>query len=202
MTNLLLDLDNVVVDYNTSFGKHLCEIFGIDETKRETLFPAPTHYSFVESGWYGLGSEETFRRLHAVSVENGLFLDATPLPGAIENLNKLAGEGIRIHVVTSRFVRHYQHGRVVADTAKFLDMHSVPYSMLTFTDNKGAIFGDIAIDDSPKNIEAYQARGIPVIVYAQKYNEQYEGDPDILLRSDNWDEIARVISDFNFESSH
>lgn len=194
MTNYVnLDLDGVVANYNDTFRRYAVEILGVPEGEEMKRFPDPIFYSFVKSGWFP--NVEIYKRVHEAAVRMGMFRDMDVFDGAVIGINRIQQSGIKIRVCTSRFVTPKQNLLVIKDTCEFLDRHAIPVDDYIFTDNKNAIHSAISIDDSPSNIEAYHEKGLPVIVFAQKYNTEYEDliNGSVKLRSGDWSEIADYV---------
>lgn len=177
-----LDLDGVVLGYEDGARND----FAASKNLPRSAFGPMTHYSTIESGW-PLKDEEEFRTLHAQAVENGLYEKLEPLPGAVEAIQRLARDGYKIHVITSRFVRPGQHAEVVRQTMLSLDKIGVPVKSITFTADKAQINADVYIDDAPYNIESLRNHNKKVVVYGQAYNKEYDN------RATNWDEAEAMI---------
>lgn len=178
-----LDLDGVTAHYYRYMRTYCAREFGVTP---ESL-PEPLFYSFVESKW-GFESEEHFRRVHGEAVEAGMYANLEVFDGASEALWRLSDAGYHIRVITSRFVNHMQHGKVVAQTAEWLDAKNIPYRDLVFTSHKTEIDAHLYIDDSPSNIKAFQEAGKDVLIFDAPYNRSLDGP-----RAYNWDDVVKWV---------
>lgn len=177
-----LDLDGVTVGYEEGLAQFVMKEKGLS---REDL-PPLTNYSTVKSGW-PVKDEQEFKDLHAKAVDENLYTKLKALPGAVDALNRLANDGYKIRVITSRFVKPGQHAEVVRQTTLSLDKLGVPYHDISFTADKADVKADIYIDDAPYNIDSLREAGKTAIVYGQAYNEGYDN------RVTNWEEAEREI---------
>jgi len=165
-----LDLDGVTFQYEDGLRQ--------DQMKKTGLpaehYPLAKDYSTVKSGW-PFKTEDEFRKAHAEAVDDGLYENLKLIPGAAAALQRLAADGYKIVVITSRFIRPGQHAEVVRQTTRSLDLAGIPYNEISFTSNKPGIVADVYIDDAPYNIDALRAAGRKVVPYGQEYNKDYEG---------------------------
>jgi 5'(3')-deoxyribonucleotidase len=193
-----VDLDNCVANYSEAFWRYLCAFRG------EAADDQPLLTDYSDHTPWGLDPDEYLER-HAAAVDDGLFLTLNPYPGAVDALNELSEEGVRIRVVTARFLKPGQHRRVAADTADWLDRpgriglpvvpsdgsrQTIPYADLMFTTTKQAITCDAFIDDSPGNVDAMR-QVMPegsVFVFDQAYNRHVAGP-----RVTGWEQVPDVV---------
>ncbi|MEJ7648585.1 MAG: hypothetical protein WKF57_05960 [Nakamurella sp.] len=177
-----VDLDGVCADYENALRATVA-----DERRiaRDTLLPA-TRWSLVECGWFD--TLEDYNAAHFSAVQSGMFAWVTPIAGASEALHALSRDGFRIRIITHRLLLPGTHGRVVIDTAAFLDSAQIPYSDLCFVTDKTTVGCDMLIDDAPKNVIAARAAGTPTIVFDQPYNQELDG-----LRACGWPEAEQLI---------
>lgn len=175
-----VDLDECVFGYLPAISNHM----GIKGFKVPTEPPAA--FSMVENGWFE--TMELFRQTHGDAVENGLYEHLEVFEGASEILKDLSKSGYEINIITSRFVNPGQHGLVVAQTAIALDKNNIPYSSLSFLDNKTRFLADAYIDDGPHNLEPLQKLGRYTITFDQAYNRHIPGP-----RVNSWHEAREVL---------
>lgn len=181
-----LDLDGVTLDYTSALRAAASRQLGVPESE----LPEPTSYSFVQSGW-GFDSEAHFAEVHGNAVDTEeLYTNLDPIPGSPEALQKLSAMGYHIRVITSRFVNHGQHAKVLTQTAENLDRLGIPYNDIVFTARKADIFADVYIDDSPSNVVSLREKtGRPVLVFTAPYNGDMPAP-----RADNWDDVTDYIT--------
>ena len=177
-----LDLDGVAFEYAKGLRNHQMKVTGRDEAD----YPLATDYSFVKSGW-PFENEEDFRKAHAEAVDDGLYEKLEAIKGAVPALQRLAADGYKIRVITSRFIRPGQHAEVVRQTTRALDLAGIPYNEISFTSKKSEIFADVYVDDAPYNIDELRAAQKKVVPHGQEYNKGYEG------RTESWEETEAAI---------
>ena len=185
-----VDLDGVSGEYVGGLRKFVCDKLQIPEEQRLTIFPEPIDYNF--SNWPQVSDD--FVKFHSEAVALGLYRDMDVIEGASETLWKFNNEGHHLRVITSRFVKHGQNYKVVANTAEWLDQHDIPYRDIMFVHDKVDVYADVYIDDSPSNIERLRAAGRTVIAFNASYNQHIGG-----LRADNWNEVYEIISKLEAE---
>lgn len=177
-----IDLDGVCVQYTEGLREFAAKELGVAP---EVLLD-PVSYSFHESGWFE--SEEHFREVHGKAVDAGLYATLEEIPGASAALWKLNDLGFHLRVITSRFVNHGQHLRVVQDTVASLDRLNIPYRDISFARDKRDFACDLMIDDSPGNVESLRGIGRDVLVFEAPYNLHVPGP-----RARNWDEVVEYV---------
>ena len=180
-----VDLDGVVGDYENAFRAHVAKTKNVAAAS----LPPMTSWSFSNSGW-GISSDEEFYGLHADAVRNGLFLTMDALPGASEQLWRLSDAGIHIRIITHRLVVKGTHSLAAGDTARWLDLKSIPFRDLCFIGDKPQAGADLYVDDAPHNIANLRASAgeQAAVVFDQPYNRHLDGP-----RATNWAELADYV---------
>lgn len=176
------DLDEVVFPYAESLRTKMLEA-GLNPPDGD-----PVSYNMSESGWFD--SITHFREFHGGEVDKGLYAGLVPFDDASETLRELVHSGYTNSIITSRFVNPGQHQKVVAQTVASLDDGRIPYSSLSFSDNKVLTLADVYIDDAPHNLIALYNAGRVVIRKRMRYNEDCPGFP-----VDNWGEIREALQE-------
>lgn len=128
----------------------------------------------------------------------GRFREMEPIAGAAEGLAACRRARIKIVLITAR--PQWQYKRLYADTVHWLAKHSMAYDLLLFDRNKvEALYEHVrpawpfaAVEDHPKNAEAYAAAGVPVYLMDQPYNRQMSAHP-LIRRVGSWAEITSQI---------
>lgn len=179
-----LDLDGVSSGYIEGLRQSIATHRGYTPEQVAEFLPEVTDYGF--SNWSNLG--EDFVTFHTEAVERGLYANLPMIDGASETLWKLSDEGHHIRVITKRFVKTGQHGRVVADTAAWLDAVNIPYRDLAFLAKKTDLYADIYIDDAPSNLQAFREADRDFIIFDAPYNQEELG-----WRADNWEDVYDYI---------
>ena len=184
MTILGIDLDQVTLHYVDGLRDFIAKELGIDPATVKDEMPDPSDYGF--SNWDVM--KDKFIHFHTSAVEEGIYSHLDSFEGASATLWKLNDEGFHNRVITSRFVKHGQNGRVITDTAASLDAHNIPYRDIMFIRHKPDVYADIYLDDAPKNIEAFRKAGRDFIIFDYSYNQGIPGP-----RAYNWDDVYRLV---------
>lgn len=178
-----LDLDGVCADYTGGFRAHVARSLGVSAAS----LPDPVSWNYSECGW-GIESTDHYLALHAEAVAAGLFRELAPLSGVTDALWRLSDAGIRIRVITHRLFISGSHAASAADTVAWLEQHRLPYWDLCFMADKPQVGADLYLDDSPANIAAFRAAGLPALTFDQPYNRHLDGP-----RVHDWAEAAEVV---------
>lgn len=179
---LCTDLDEVVFPYIETLRGAMIEA-GMTPPEGEVA-----SWSMSESGWFG--STEEFKEFHGGEVDRGFYAKLIPYEDASSVLNDLVHSGYWNSILTSRFVNPGQHRKVVSQTVEALDEGRIPYSALSFMDNKTLTLADAYIEDAPHNLIALHEAGRFIIRKEMKYNE---GCPGIPVK--NMTEAREVLRD-------
>lgn len=188
-----VDLDGVSSGYIDGLRQNIALARNYTPEEVEKYLPAVNNYNF--SDWKDLG--EDFVTFHTDAVDRGLYANLPVIDGASETLWKLSDEGHHIRVITKRFVKNGQHGRVVADTAAWLDTMNIPYRDLAFLGKKSDLHADIYIDDAPSNIAEFQENNKNYIIFDAPYNKDLQGP-----RAFTWAGVYSLIKHFEKEGHY
>ena len=160
--DIMQDLDGVSTPWVDPFHPFLQQEHGI-----EVLTPWTTWHHYRT---YNIVDDAFVKTLYKFA-EQGLFTAHDPFPGVVQQFQRLADAGHRIHVVTDRPEPAHEGTRF------WLDDHGFPYETLSFSRDK-TIFKDFgpgpyfAIDDRVENVEAMRNAGIEAILLNWAWNEQ------------------------------
>lgn len=166
---VIWDIDNTLGQYNEALQSALRRV-----GHPAGWFEPPTNYNFAKAGWFE--TIEDFLGHHRQFVEDGLFLDMLPAPGAVEVVSALAERGVRQEVATHRLIGGIEH--IVRDTtiAWLENTFPVDFDCVHFTADKWSVPGDLYIDDAPAVIESLDARNLPrMVMDAPRYNQHLPG---------------------------
>lgn len=178
---LNLDLDGVCADYMGAIRDYLVRHGRMSSDAR----PRADSYDLVANAGWPFHTPEEYLVVHKAAEAEHLYATMPMIPGADHALQRLSAAHVYIRIVTHRLFVSGQHQRVVADTARWLDEHRIPYMSLCFTGLKDSMQATIHIDDSPANIETLRAVGQHVVVFDQPYNRSLDGP-----RICGWDDEA------------
>lgn len=128
----------------------------------------------------------------------GRFREMDPIAGASEGLARVRAAKIKTVLITAR--PQWQYKRLHADTVQWLAKHNMAYDLLLFSRNKvEAIYDHVqpawpmaAVEDHPKNAEAYAEAGVPVFLFDQPYNRQVSASK-LITRVGSWSEITAQL---------
>jgi 5'(3')-deoxyribonucleotidase len=190
-----VDLDGVVVDF---YG-------ALKPITAEWMAKSPDE--LTDDFRYGLaawglldkkdGYDLSYPALHRYAVnQHEIFKNAAPIPGASYHLRRLSRLGVHIRIITHRLFVGGLHGKVVAQTAAWLEKHDVPYQDLCMVADKTSINADLYIDDSPVNIDAFQKSNRRCIVFENPTNK----DINAPLRAKTWAEVYDIVEKIMQES--
>ena len=168
-------------DHTLAFREVVADDFGVPASS----LPLARSWGFSEWGM----EDGDFERLHRIAVlQKRMFRDMPVVRGAPETLWRLSDAGIWIRIITHRLYVNWGHEIAIADTAKWLDTHRLPYRDLCFLGAKPEVEADMYINDAPHNIENLRALGNEVIVFDQPYNQEMEGP-----RATSWREVEEIV---------
>ncbi|SMB96872.1 5' nucleotidase, deoxy (Pyrimidine), type C protein (NT5C) [Thermanaeromonas toyohensis ToBE] len=146
-------------------GVDLCNTVADVNACIKAALGLPEGYTFREYSMRAVGVRDKvgwFRKHPEV------FVEALPLPGAVETLEKLAACGVEIWYVTSRPV----WAREI--TRDWLKKWSFPKGELIMEADKARVYENLGLDlffeDAPGEIERLERAGARVVAVAQPYN--------------------------------
>lgn len=187
-----VDIDEVLAHYLDGLRHHINTKFelNLSDTELDEKFPLDVSYGFDE--WDIIqGNRDKFIEVHAQAVKEGIYANLTMVADAKKYVNKLKADGHHIRIITSRFVQKWQNSIVMKDTSNWLDEQGIKYDDIVFTEKKTDIRADIYIDDSPKNILAFQECNANYIIFDMGYNRNLEG-----TRVHSWAEAYEMLTAF------
>lgn len=179
-----VDLDGVI----DPFGDNLRWYIGEREGKPadEVEVPSWGTKRGKFDRWWRMGVEE--------GAVWGTNRPTKPIAGARDYMWKLSDEGFFIRIVTLRLVQSWNHAKIITNTVQWLDQENIPYREISFIGpgtEKSDFHADFAIDDRPKHVDEYRAKGIKGYLLSQPWNEEDTVQP----RADSWEDFYnKVIS--------
>ena len=180
-----VDLDGVCADYTTAFRNVVAAERGVDP---ETI-GEQTHWEFEKSPSWGITTRDEFIAFHKAAVEDHrMFATMPAIDGASDALWHLSDLGVRIRIITHRFVFNWGHQIVAADTTQWLDDNKIPYRDICFCAAKAEVGADLYIDDAPHNVAALRQARRDVICFDAPYNRDVTG-----LRAANWNDVITIV---------
>lgn len=138
--DLIVDFDDVIYPWSQT-AHEICERAGITNGNEIDC------WEFWRS--YGCEEREVWDVLGEATISRELYV-AEPIPGAIEQLERIQSYGHRLHIVTARGFG--QHGETVKEaTHEHVEKWAVPHDSLHFEKDKTKVAGEFAIDDGLHN---------------------------------------------------
>jgi 5'-nucleotidase len=177
---ILIDMDGVCCDtssvvlsrYNDEFGDNITPEQQTDFFESKVCLRAPPGY---------------FNRMYA---SDGFFADLPVMPGCVSTLEYLYMVGHELVIVTA-VPRSSRTG--LYDKYNWVQKHLPFISLDNFvsTHRKDLVWGDIILDDSPKNLMAF-----PSITCA--FTTAYNRNVKASYRIKRWEEFVPIINKLGF----
>jgi len=194
-----VDLDNVCFEHTRSIRPFALEWIRANHPGRENI---ALHDLAEDAGWFmpewGI-SQADFFAIEAYAIEHQFFRHATPMEGAAQALQQLAGAGFTIRYVTARPV----HLDSVEQTKAALAAHGFPAATdVHFVGDdrdvklKSHFNCAVYIDDSVSNIVEFANFGHRHIIFDHVYNrsfdERYPHHADT-FRVTHWNQVPAML---------
>lgn len=186
--DLMIDIDDVVVPWFETVIGACTRLWGEPET------PC-TSWKMWEH-WPGRDRDQWGEAVLSATHVDGLYTTVSPLPGAVEAINRLRWYGHRVHIVTARgFMENGSNIR--SWTKDYLANFGVGHDTLVFAKDKVAaqeelgLTYDWAVDDGLHNFEALADAEVNVWLHDAPHNRHFETDFRV---SSLWDFSNKVLS--------
>lgn len=174
---LLVDMDDTIenltevwIHYaNTRFGTQV-DPKNVESWDPSEAFPEISH-----------------QKIYDLLIEDALYQDIVPLPGAVKILKKLYDEGYNIYIVTNT---PYQVVKYKLEHVLFRYFPFIDWDHVILTKHKQLLKGDILIDDAPHNLigGSYEK-----ILFTAAHNRKYDAKAHGMIRVTSWEEIYDII---------
>lgn len=174
-----IDLDGVVANfthgwmrfYNRDFGTNL----KVEDSRDWGDLVGLTHFRNIGEFWTWSS------QLDGRSV----FWHLEPFPGAVEAVQRLAGDGHEIVILTTK------PDFAVTDTHEWIARHAIPTTEIHILEDKWRIDCDIYLDDGPHVLEGLLRHRPDRVVcrYVRPWNRPLEGALDV----HDFDEFRRLV---------
>lgn len=140
----------------------------------------------IKSYYPGLSVEEVFNPLNTKEFWDKV----TPIPGAVETLQKIHDEGDHIMIATAThpYTVALKYDAIIKKYFPFIQ-----YQDIIITSHKQLIRGDILIDDAPHNLVGGSYHKIMITA---PHNRRFNTADNDIIRCDTWDEIYQEICKF------
>lgn len=176
-----IDLDGVVAQFNRGWMARHAQEFGtaldptmvVEWNSLHQLGGFPHMESFWD--WFRNGDGPSgFRHLE-------------PYPTAVETINRLAGDGYEIVILTHKF------DWAVADTFAWLSDVGMPSREVHIREDKHAVECDVYLDDSPIVLPAIAAARPDALIcrFVRPWNRPVAGVADV----DGWDTFETLVTE-------
>jgi len=180
---IAIDLDGVCYNFTASLAGYIEHMTG------ERFSHIPSCWEFYQTDW-GMSLDEYLHWFNEGVQAGWVFSLGAPYPEVVEALTQLRAEGHTIHLITERNIGG---NRAKLNTIDWLDAYEIPYDTLTFsTGNKSDIVKvDIAVDDRPKNVDEWDAAGVPV--YCMNFDEREDVRAHWAYIPYDWDNFIDLV---------
>lgn len=190
-----IDIDDCLATYTPVFLQRVHQYYGIK------VPITAMNGSSAKTEDYGFISKEQARQLLILDRQDQVLINLSTYPDCVTAVNNLA-KNHQVHLITSR--DNYEQKLLKAHTKDWLKKHGFIYHNLEFSQDKGEYSKklglELFIDDSLKFAKQATSCGIPVILFAQPWNQNYQQylGKDlsfmILGRCDSWERIIELIN--------
>jgi 5'(3')-deoxyribonucleotidase len=176
-----IDLDGVVADFNAGWMQVHAEEFGTELVPDMVDSWNCLHRlgGFADMGAFWAWASPNERR-------RSIFRHLQPYPDAVASLTRLAKQGHRVVIVTTKptWAR--------TDTFRWLADHDVPTSEVHLSDRKYEVDCDVYLDDAPHVLdELVEHRPTATICrFVRPWNEPVRGTQDV----SSWAEFVDVVT--------
>lgn len=183
-----IDCDGVLYDFNEAMTS-------VGEQELQRKLPPTDRWSMWDA--WGITRDEWYRLFHLAIREYDVFSFGDQVPGALNAVRYLIGEGHRIRIVTSKKLRY-------ADSTKFAQQQTIDWLHkhgllndveLCFTGNKQGYPADVVIDDKPT--DKWMQPGALNILFGQPWNEHWQYAHNVgtasVVRAASWGAVLREI---------
>lgn len=176
---VLIDADDTI--------ENLCEVWvsWLNEKYNTTVSPTDIKEWDMTKAFPTIPRSEVFKPL----FDEAIWKRVTPLPGAVENIQKLIEDGHKVIIVTA------SHPDTISNKWHYVVEKYFPYITshdIIVTSKKQLIKGDVLVDDAPHNLEDGDYFKI---LFDAPHNQSYDAEAKDMTRVYNWDEIYFVIND-------
>lgn len=176
---ILVDMDGVIADLESAFwtrwaarhpGAPGRELAKVDEFYLEDQLPEP---------WADLAEP--------IRVQPGFYASFPTVPGAQQALNDMLAEGLEVFICTAP---HLDNPTCASDKLAWLSTHIGPgwERRAIITKDKGAVRGDLLIDDKP-TIGSWWTPTWTQVLFDRPYNTGVPGP-----RLHSWDQWRQVLA--------
>lgn len=182
---LLIDVDDVMVDLLGSVIEHIKVVEG-------TTYPRDV---FVKHEFFDSINRQDLRPAWKLKIDKGNYVyNLKEIDGAIEAIETFRSMDIIMHPVTAPM---YGSATWIHERSLWLmERMKFPFDDQIHTAAKHMIYGDVMIDDRPKNLEGFLKRNPngKAMLFDQPWNRSIQG-PWIRVKS--WNEVINEINDLN-----
>lgn len=175
---VLIDMDDTIENLCEVWVNYLNERYGTD-----VLLNDVREWDITKA-FPTLSRGEIFEPL----CEECLWKRITPLPGAVENIQKLIDDGHKVVIVTT------SHPDTISMKLNNVLFKYFPYFTcddVIITSQKQLVKGDILIDDAPHNLENGDYLKL---LFDAPHNQSYDETNEDMIRVHNWNEAYDAVN--------
>lgn len=174
---VLVDMDDVIEQLLTAWVDYINLRFGtstkVEDVKAWDLalaFPTLTH-----------------EQVYSAELDDTLWDNVRPMPGADEALRRMIADGHEIFIVTATY---YQTLKAKMDNVLFKYFPYITWDHVIITSRKSMIKGDILIDDGPHNLASGDYKKI---LFTANHNRGFDEKSVGAVRVNTWEEAYREV---------
>jgi hypothetical protein len=178
-----IDLDGVIYP---PFSEIVSDFIYADSFKR---YPREaTTWNFPAIDWNMSDAEFNMWVMKGLEADY-IFHEGFPVDGAVDGLRALDDAGFRIRIVTQRLGWPSFHGKIIANTAHWLDWWRIPYHSIWFQGKGDTKHTDGVwlLDDRVENVKAHRNG----VLFAQKHNLHGVGWSQVVH---SWPEFVELVT--------
>jgi len=170
---VIVDMDGTIADFTTLSFKKVGELYGIKMTKADAYKPKTAQLVWERMTEEQKSKYSDHRELYGEICGKGFFLEIPPFAGAIEQVKRMANEGIEICFVTK--VLNWDRSAEEKDIwlKKYFGDMKYYVLMVDSVHAKQCVEADFIIDDDPKVLESITSP--MAIMMKQPWNEDVRG---------------------------
>jgi len=186
---MCVDIDNVIAQTDAVMRQVISEVTSGQVALEYENVQRFNYWECVDANQRSITREE-WNRVHDLFSESSRILSIEPMDGAIEVLERLAGD-YKLHFATSRL------SRARRATVEWLERHNLDRHDLHFVKHgeKHSSLGqfDVSVEDDPSQAEAFARQGIALnFVLAHPWNESVTKCESI-HRVPSWQHLAAKL---------
>lgn len=182
---ILVDMDDTIVNTTFSWVDCVNKAYGTN-VRAEELTDWDVSVSFPTL---------TKAQVYCALLDENLWRNLKPLPGAVEYLKKLKEDGHTVFIVSNS---HYKGLIIKMEEILFRFFPFLTWDDVILTSHKQLIKGDILVDDGPQNHIGGEYRKL---LFTCAHNREFDAKANGMVRVNSWEEAYAYITQLQRENS-